>query len=157
MAAVAAGHAMARDAVTAASIRVAGLGFRAPASLASLRAALVAAGGPAGLAALATAAAKAEAPVLHALAAELGLPIRAIAAPEIEAQTTLTRSARVEALHGTGSLAEAAALAAAGPGARLLGPRAIAPDGMATAAIAEAPRATTPSRGGDSGAPRITP
>jgi cobalt-precorrin 5A hydrolase len=34
-------------------------------------------------------------------------------------------------------VAEAAALAAAGPGARLRGPRAVSADGTATAAIAE--------------------
>jgi cobalt-precorrin 5A hydrolase len=121
------------------AMRVAGIGFRGAAPLASLRAALEAAGGPAGLAALATVATKAEAPELRALARDLDLPIRAIPGPDLAAQVTLTRSPRVEALHGTGSLAEAAALAAAGPGARLLGPRATAPDGMATAAIAERP------------------
>lgn len=118
-------------------MRVAGLGFRAGASAESLRAALDAAGGAAGLAALATAEDKAGAESLRAFAGALALPIRAISAEEISAQTTLTRSPRVTALRGTGSLAEAAALAALGPGARLIGPRAVAPDGMAVAAIAE--------------------
>lgn len=118
-------------------MRVAGLGFRAGAQADSLRAALDAAGGAAGLAALATAEDKAEAESLRAFAGALALPIRAIPAAEISAQTTLTRSPRVAAARGTGSLAEAAALAALGPGARLVAPRAVAPDGMATAAIAE--------------------
>jgi cobalt-precorrin 5A hydrolase len=49
----------------------------------------------------------------------------------------MTQSARVRERFGTGSVAEASALAAAGPGARLLGPRVISGDGLATAAIAE--------------------
>ena len=125
-------------------MKVAGLGFRAAATPEALRAALDAAGGPEGLAALATLARKAEAPALRALAAELGLPIRAIPPEALAAQATLTASPRVEALHQTGSLAEAAALAALGPGARLIGPRAISPDGAATAAIAQAGAAPSP-------------
>ncbi len=39
----------------------------------------------------------------------------------------LTRSARIETIYGVGSIAEAAALAGAGPGARLLAPRAATP------------------------------
>lgn len=117
-------------------MRVAGIGFRRDARIEALRAALRAAGGADGVALLATAAEKADAPVIKALAAELGLPLRAIPHPALAAQRTLTRSARVEAIKGTGSVAEAAALVAAGPGARLTGPRALSPDGMATAAIA---------------------
>ncbi|HZV10809.1 MAG TPA: precorrin methylase, partial [Novosphingobium sp.] len=45
--------------------------------------------------------------------------------------------ARMIARFGTGSLAEALALVAAGPGARLIAPRHISTDGMATAAIAQ--------------------
>ena len=48
----------------------------------------------------------------------------------------LTQSAKVAERFGTGSVAEAAALAAAGPGAQLLGPRVVSGDGLATAAIA---------------------
>ncbi len=118
-------------------MKVAGIGFRASAGAPALRAALDAAGGPAGLAALATVEDKAGAASIRALAAELRLPIRAIPAALLAAQETLTRSPRVLALRGAGSLSEGAALAALGPGARLLGPRAASPDGMATAAIAE--------------------
>jgi cobalt-precorrin 5A hydrolase len=50
---------------------------------------------------------------------------------------TITQSPRVQALRGVGSVAEAAALAAAGPNARLLGPRAVSACGTATAALAE--------------------
>lgn len=116
-------------------MKVAGLGFRAAAPLDSLRAAYQAAGGEAD--ALATALDKADAPQLRALARALDLPILAIAPAQLAAQTTLTPSPRVETRFGTGSLAEAAALAGAGSGARLCGPRVISPDGMATAALAE--------------------
>ena len=114
-------------------MRVAGIGFRSGAGVASLRAALAAAGG--GVQALATA--EDKAPALRALAAELGLPVIAVPAELIAAQDTPTRSPRVMARRGAGSLAEAAALAAAGPGARIVARRVTAPDRMATAAIAE--------------------
>ena len=120
-------------------MRIAGLGFRAAAGIDSLRSALSSAGGTEGLIALATAAEKVQAPALVALAAELGLPVRAITQDTLAAVETRTWSERVAARFHTGSLAEAAALAAAGPSARLLGPRAVSADGMATAAIAEGP------------------
>lgn len=118
-------------------MKIAGMGFRKAAGIDLLRGALLAAGGTDGLVALATAAEKAEAPSLMALAAELHLPIWAIAPVALAAVETLTRSERVHARFGHGSVAEAAALAAAGPKARLLAPRAVSTDGMATAAIAE--------------------
>ena len=114
---------------------VAGFGFRAETSLAALQDALARAGGAAGVTHLATVAAKAEG--LAGLAAALGLPVVAVAAEVLAAQAVVTRSGRVEALHGTGSVAEAAALAGAGSGARLRGPRVVSADGTATAAIAE--------------------
>jgi len=124
---------------------VAGFGFRQTASVASLRDALYQAGyqagGPAGVVALATLADKAGAPALAALAAEMGLPVRAIAWERLAAVTTLTRSARISARFGTGSVAEATALVAAGDGARLLGPRARSNDGLAMAALAVAAQA----------------
>jgi cobalt-precorrin 5A hydrolase len=118
-------------------MKIAGMGFRKGAGIDSLRGALIAAGGTNGLVALATAAEKAEAPSLIALAAELRLPICAIAPTALAAMETQTRSDRIASRFGTGSVAEASALAAAGPAARLLGPRAVSADGMATAAIAE--------------------
>ncbi len=54
----------------------------------------------------------------------LGLTFLPPAALRPYRDAVLTRSARVEALYGVGSIAEAAALAGAGPGARLLAPRA---------------------------------
>lgn len=116
-------------------MRVAGIGFRRAASVASLRDALTRAGGPVDM--LATVAGKAETPVMQELARSLGLPVRATGREVLGAQVTLTESAKVRARFGTGSVAEAAALAVAGPGARLLGPRVVSGDGLATAAIAE--------------------
>ncbi|GBQ27746.1 precorrin methylase [Gluconacetobacter azotocaptans] len=118
-------------------MKVAGFGFRQAASLTSLRDALAAAGGATGIDALATVAQKAASPALLALAEELGLPIRALAAETLAHVGTPTRSDRVMARFGTGSVAEAVALAAAGAGAYLLAPRAVSADGMAVAAIAE--------------------
>ncbi|MGC4075873.1 MAG: cobalamin biosynthesis protein [Rubrivivax sp.] len=115
---------------------VAGLGFRSSAGVESLRAALAAAGAQ-GADALATSERKAAAPAMQALAAETGLPLLALPEDLLAAQTTLTESARVRRLTGAGSLAEAAALAGAGPGARLLGERAVSADGQATAALAQ--------------------
>ncbi len=118
-------------------MRVAGLGFQRQASLDSLREALLAAGGIHRLDALATASDKATAPVLIALARELGLPIKAIPADQLAAIETPTRSARILSMRGTGSLAEAAALAAAGPHGRLVSTRIVSRDRTAAAAIAE--------------------
>ncbi|MCW3781997.1 cobalamin biosynthesis protein [Defluviimonas salinarum] len=115
-------------------MRVAGIGFRRAATVASLRDAVERAGGGAEL--LATAASKAEAPAARELAAELGLRLCGLDRAVLEVEETLTHSARVAERFGAGSVAEAAALAAAGPGARLLGPRVVSGDGLATAAIA---------------------
>lgn len=114
---------------------VAGFGFRSGATLAALQDALERAGGAEGVTHLATLAAKAEG--LARLAQMLALPVVALEPEALRGVPTLTRSTRVQALHGTGSVAEAAALAAAGQGARLRGPRAVSADGTATAAIAE--------------------
>jgi cobalt-precorrin 5A hydrolase len=118
-------------------MRVAGLGFRKEATIESLRDALVAAGGARGLDALATATDKAEAAVIVALARELGLTIKPVPVELLARVETATHSARTETMFGTGSLAEAAALAAAGPRARLVSLRTISRDKAATAAIAE--------------------
>lgn len=119
------------------AILTAGFGFRSGVGVESLRAALALAEGEGPRARLfATAARKADHPALLALAAERGVKIWAVAAQDLAGVETLTRSARAQALFETGSLAEAAALAAAGAGARLLGPRAASPDGAATAALA---------------------
>ena len=124
-------------------LMVAGVGFRAQCDVASLRAALNAAvdaaqqlhGTPLTLAALATAADKLTHPALLQLAAELQLPITLIQLPQLASQAA-TPSLYVPARYGTHSVAEAAALAAAGPDATLLGRRSVSPDRMATAALA---------------------
>lgn len=118
-------------------MRVAGVGFRSAASLASLHEALMAAGGPDGVRLLATVMEKADAPVLLALADMLHIPIQGVAGDVLADIATLTHSPHVAARFKTGSVAEAAALAAAGKGARLLSPRAVSRDGMAVAAIVE--------------------
>jgi cobalt-precorrin 5A hydrolase len=55
----------------------------------------------------------------------------------LRTQATETTSPRQPARYGKGSVAEAAALAACGPGARLLVSRRVGPDGLATVALAE--------------------
>ena len=118
-------------------MKVAGFGFRKDVALASLRDALLAAGGPEGLTAVATVSDKADAEALTQLARECGVPIRAIPADVLASVATLTQSERVAETFGTGSVAEAAALAAAGPRARLVVTRVVSQDRAATAAIAE--------------------
>ena len=127
---------------------VAGFGFRRAATLASLRDALAQALEGAQLATtsahaitlLAVAQDKAGGHCLCALAADLGLPLCAVSLAQLAATLTLTDSAAVRALRGTGSTAEAAALAIAlmlgGPGAKLLHPRSVSTDRLATCAIA---------------------
>lgn len=115
---------------------VAGFGFREGAGMASLQAALAlarAGHGPVTL--LATAGDKIEG--LRPLAEALGLPVVGVSREALTQVAAATRSAASLAAYGTGSVAEASALAAAGPGGRLLAPRHIAPDRMATCAIAQ--------------------
>jgi cobalt-precorrin 5A hydrolase len=116
------------------AVKVAGFGLRAAATPESLRSALLAAGGPDGLAAIATAADKADHPALQALAKELNLPLLAIPLDRLTAAPA--GPAGTPARYAHRSVAEAAALAAAGPAPRLLAPRATSPDRMATCATA---------------------
>ena len=114
---------------------VAGFGFRGAATVASLRDALAQTGGrPQALAAPQD---KAGAECLIQLAQSLFLPVLAIDPGALRAAATITQSPVVRARRGTGSVAEAAALAGAGPGARLIGPRCISSDRLATAALAQ--------------------
>ncbi|CAN7721555.1 cobalamin biosynthesis protein [Acidovorax sp. LjRoot66] len=74
-----------------------------------------------------------------ALADWLGLasaPVLAVPVEPMRHQPVATQSPRLQARYGTGSVAEAAALAAAGPHAQLLVPRLVAEDGSATLAVA---------------------
>lgn len=118
-------------------MKVAGLGFKKDVTLASLREALAAAGGPDGLAAVATVSDKADTEALRLLARECAVPIKAVPPETLARIATATQSKLVMEKFGTGSLAEAAALAAAGPRARLIATRAVSQDRTATAAIAE--------------------
>jgi cobalt-precorrin 5A hydrolase len=118
-------------------MKVAGLGFRREVTLASLREALEAAGGTEGLAAVATLSHRTGTPALQLLACEFNLPIKAVSAELLASMATVTQSEFVKTRFGAGSVAEAAALAAAGPRARLISTRAVSKDRMATAAIAE--------------------
>lgn len=114
---------------------VAGFGFRSAAGLASLRAALsLAQEGLPAITHLATAADKAEA--LTPLAEILGLPVVGIEPEALALVTTPTHSRASVHARGTGSVAEACALAGAGGAARLLRLRCISADRMATCAIA---------------------
>lgn len=116
---------------------VAGFGFRSVATSRSLADALTQANGRGSAMVLATADDKANAACLLALAQALGLPIIAVDAATLTRQETMTRSRASLSARGIGSLAEAAALAAAGPGARLLASRSVSNDGAATCALAE--------------------
>ena len=124
---------------------VAGIGLRRETGAAEIAAlihrALAAAGlAPGALGAIATAADKAGVPALAEAAARFGLAPCGIEAGALAAADArvVTRSPRIEAARGVGSLAEAAALAACGPEGRLVLPR-IASTGAtcALAAVAE--------------------
>jgi len=120
---------------------VAGIGCRRGAGAhdieAAIRTVLAHAGiETADLTAIATGSAKAAEPGIAATAAALGLAIMPIAEAELKAAgaRVQTRSDRVLALTGVPSLAEAAALAAAGPASRLIASRLVV--GAATCALA---------------------
>jgi len=114
---------------------VAGFGFRGAASESSLRDAFARVGGKAD--ALAAPDDKAGAECLIRLAQSLLLPILPICPKALAKAQTATHSAKVMAVRGVGSVAEAAALAGAGPAARLICPRIVSGDRMASAALAE--------------------
>ena len=120
---------------------VAGVGCKAGTSAREIEAAIGAALSQAGVASaalglIATSTAKANEAGLAAAASDRGLKIVFVPQVDLEAASsrTLTRSDRVLAATGVPSLSETAALAAAGPGARLLAPRIAV--GPATCALA---------------------
>lgn len=116
-------------------MRHAGVGFRSGATLDSVRDALRRAGGG-GLTRIAIPAVKAADPLAAELAAS-GLALTLIPPDALARTPTPTQGPLSLRTHRTGSVAEACALIAAGPGARLLAPRTISQDRMATAAVAE--------------------
>ena len=109
-----------------------------------VRDALARAGADARSAALFTVSDKRDEPGLAAAAATLGLPLAFLGRETLSAAAArcATRSQRVEALFGVPSVAEAAALAGAGPGSRLVVPRLRA--GGATCAVARVPAEAAP-------------
>ncbi|NVO55782.1 cobalamin biosynthesis protein [Rhodobacteraceae bacterium B1Z28] len=115
---------------------VAGLGFSSTATADSLRSAFNVASVGHRVDALATVAEKMGNAALTDFAEAIALPVHFIAPDDLIGQRTLTCSPRSRATHGTGSVAEASALAAAGFGARLLSPRHISDDRLATCAVA---------------------
>jgi cobalt-precorrin 5A hydrolase len=121
-------------------VRVVGIGFRGAATMASLQDALqkaLAVAGGTAPDALATEAAKSRETAFRELAQLLAIPGLGVSQTDLGQMITPTQSQRIQDRFGTGSLAEAAALAVAGPAARLVAARVISGDGMATAAIAE--------------------
>ena len=117
------------------ALRIAGFGFRSETTLKSLVQALDQ---------LAEqydaidklAAAHSMLPLVEALGRLRGIEVISVADTELPTVTTLTHSTQSLQARGTGSVAEAVALLAAGPGATLLGPRIISADRKATAALA---------------------
>ena len=115
---------------------VAGFGLRKNATQASLLSALEKAAAAHVVNAFATPADKADAPCLVALAESRHIPLRAVPLAELHNQQTITQTATSQLYRGMGSVAEAAALAAAGPGAQLLSARHVSNDQKATCAVA---------------------
>ena len=120
-------------------IVVVGVGARRGAGLADLRAAVDAVLAEAGLAAsevavLATVDRRAADPGVLRLAADRGWRLAALPAAELARQDVPNPSATVASAVGTPSVAEAAALRAAGPGGALLVPKRTF--GTVTAAVA---------------------
>ena len=123
--------------------RIIGLGFRKVATTDEIAAAIrTIAGDPAGCA-VAMPADKADAPALMAALGRLRLTSIAVAEADLQAADAhiVTRSPRVEAMRGVGSVAEAAALAAAGEGGRLVRSRIVNDARTVTAALAETAKA----------------
>jgi cobalt-precorrin 5A hydrolase len=105
---------------------VAGIGCRAGVSAEQVESALAAALGPGrSLSCIATPTAKGHEPGIIAAAAARGVPLVLISQSDLEAASaaTLTHSDHSIAAMNVPSVAEAAALAGAGPASRLLGPR----------------------------------
>jgi cobalt-precorrin 5A hydrolase len=126
---------------------VAGVGCRKGVRAADIEAAIMGAFDRAGVAAsalclIATSAAKGGEPGIALAASSIGVPLVLIPQSDLAAagMRATTRSERVIALTGVPSVAEAAALAAAGPDARLIVPRiAVGPATCALAATEAVP------------------
>ncbi|MER8637228.1 cobalamin biosynthesis protein [Mesorhizobium sp. M1365] len=86
------------------------------------------------LSALATASLKQDEAAIFAAGRELRLPVIVVGQDELKAASTTSRSDLSQEHAGTPSVSEASALAVAGKGAKLLGPRTVL--GAVTCAIA---------------------
>jgi cobalt-precorrin 5A hydrolase len=125
---------------------IAGVGCKSGASAGEIEAAIAealsrAASSREALTALATSLAKGDEPGIAAAAAARGLKLVLVSQYDLESAgaRVVTRSERVLALTGVPSVAEAAALAAAGPASRLVGPRvAVGPATCALAVVGDA-------------------
>jgi cobalt-precorrin 5A hydrolase len=113
-------------------MRVAGIGCRAKTPMSTLRDLLRDAGPLDMVAGLLTLSGQ-----VQPVAASLGLHFYAVAETDLHGTITPTFSPRIGTRFGTGSIAEATALIAAGRNARIVSRRMISPDEMATIAIAE--------------------
>jgi len=116
---------------------VAGFGFRGSAEPQSLREVFDAVTLGRRIDLLAAPEDKIQSPAFRAFAARFDLDVLGIAPGDLEAQITATTSAASMTARRTGSVAEAAALAAAGSHAQLLAPRRVSKDGQATCALAK--------------------
>jgi cobalt-precorrin 5A hydrolase len=127
------------------AMRVIGFGLRPGASRGALERVLASVldkiasheGPSAVLDGVATLSKRADHPAFQAMAQAYGLSVIAVDETAVVGIKTHTRSVRIEALFGTGSIAEATALLAAGNGARIIVSRIVSPDGTASAAMAE--------------------
>lgn len=116
---------------------VAGFGFRDAAEVASLMDAYDAARAGRVATYVSTLVNKSDHPGFQKLVLALECDMRAVPLVDAQNQVTQTRSVASQKVYGVGSVAEAAALAAAGPNAKLLAPRVVSADGLATCALAE--------------------
>ena len=117
---------------------VAGFGCRSSATELSLRNALERTGMAGDVAALASVSDKTELAAMQDISKALNLPLYSIDQSALPTASTQTDSPLVRRLRHTGSVAEASALLAAGPGAELLCARVVSDDRLATCAIASA-------------------
>lgn len=117
---------------------VAGFGFRGSASLESLLDAYAQATAGQKANALATLSDKACSPVFSDFARRVSLPAHHIAPEKTVGVETVTNSPYSRAMRQTGSVAEATALAAIGTNAKIIQPRVVSRDRLATCALAQA-------------------
>lgn len=116
---------------------IAGFGFRDAATTASLMNALECHEKIADISGIAAPADKCRHSALKALAQHLHVPVYPIDPADLEAKVTPSQSEAVLAARGTGSVAEASALIAAGASATLISERQISKDRLAVCAIAK--------------------